>query len=58
MTNREFFHLLSIGKSVKAMRGYASRNFPSRRAAKSTSHGDMRIQEKKMRIIPGVRIER
>jgi hypothetical protein len=58
MTNSQFRALLTQYNSSKAMACYTSKAFPSRRQAKSTSHGDMRIMDKRFRVIPGIRIER
>lgn len=58
MTNLQFAVMQQHSRYASLHRMFSERSFPSRRAAKSTSHGDMRIKEKKMKIIPGIRIER
>lgn len=57
MTNKELHSLLTIQRAMSKHRVHSLRHFPSRRQAKSTSHGDVRIMERRMRVIPGVRIE-
>lgn len=52
---RELSYWHSLAMKAKEQ---SARSFPSRRQAKNTSHGDMKIIEKNMRIIPGVKIER
>ena len=58
MTNRELHSLLTYYRLAKKQAIHSSRSFPSRRTAKSTSHGNLNNPDKKaFRVIPGVGLE-
>jgi hypothetical protein len=57
MTNKQFHAYRESQRLSNLHKSFSYRSFPSRRQSHSTSHGNMDIKEKGMRIIPGVGLE-